>query len=146
MPGHSEDELVSELRAIDASILFLRRLVRITISVDTGTHDCWATSMNKDTVPPLGSAGAPMHTVTLRKDAEVRVHLVSTYLVQDILPEPKRAGICQSEITLAFPIEETGDIQRPSQFVYAFLPIRDFGFKVRRLFLPPTTGQSLACH
>ena len=138
MPEYSEDELVSELRAIDANILlFLRRLARITISVDKDTHDCWTTSMSKDTVPLLGSAGASMHTVTLRKDAEVRVHLVSTYLVQDIPPEQKRPGICQSKITLAFPIEETNDIQRPSQLVYAFLPIRDFGFKVRRLFPLP---------
>lgn len=137
MPEYSAEEVARELRALDVNILlFLRRLSRITISARTPLHDSWTTSMGRDDAPLRGSAGAPLHMVSLGKDTETQVHLVSTYLVQDIPPEPKRAGIHQSKITLAFPITGSNDGQLPSQFVYASLPIRDFGFKVCGVFCP----------
>ncbi|KAK1749729.1 hypothetical protein QBC47DRAFT_131160 [Echria macrotheca] len=127
---YSEKEVVSELRTLDAHILlFLRQLAKISVSVDAYHHESWSTSISKDAVPFQGSAGAPMRTVTLKKDEEVQVHLVTTYLVQDIPTEPKRPGVCRSNINLAFPVNGYDDGRVLHQMVYASLPIQDFGFK-----------------
>ncbi|KAK5651417.1 hypothetical protein OQA88_12505 [Cercophora sp. LCS_1] len=129
-PGYRQEELIRELQSLDASILlFLRRLASVTISVHTCTRTPWTTSVNKGISPSVGSAGGSLQTVTLRKDSEQQTYLMSTYLVQDLPPEPKRACVQQSEITIAFPLSASEDESLPSQFVYAFLPIRDFGFK-----------------
>ena len=59
----------------------------------------------------------------------------TTYLVQNILcinlpKEDKRPHIEQSIVTLAFPIDQQKRPIITSQQVYAFLPIRDYGFPV----------------
>ena len=49
--------------------------------------------------------------------------------------EPGREGIEQSEIVLAFPVTETGEPVIKLQDVYAFLPLRCYGFNVSYFLL-----------
>lgn len=51
--------------------------------------------------------------------------------------ERKRPNISQTEIVLAFPVRLNGSPKIRRQAVHAFLPIRDYGFSVRRRLLPP---------
>jgi hypothetical protein len=44
--------------------------------------------------------------------------------------EVRRVGVTQTEVALAFPIDREGVPVESTQLVHAFLPIRDFGFKV----------------
>lgn len=47
------------------------------------------------------------------------------------IDEDKRKGQSETEIILAFPIDQNGNPHEEKQEVYAFLPMRSFNFKVR---------------
>jgi hypothetical protein len=45
------------------------------------------------------------------------------------IKEPKRVGISETDLVLAFPLSDAGEAEPdPNSPIYAFLPIRDFGF------------------
>lgn len=56
--------------------------------------------------------------------------LVFTSTVADMPPEPKRENIHETEILLAFPIDETSNPIVASRDVFNYLPIRSYGLPV----------------
>jgi len=55
---------------------------------------------------------------------------VLSHMARKLPPEPKREGIKESQILLAFPMTEDLEPKLEPQNVYAFLPIRDYGLQV----------------
>ncbi|KAK3329233.1 hypothetical protein B0H66DRAFT_488127 [Apodospora peruviana] len=130
LPDYPEEDLLKELRALDARLLlFLRRLASINISVHTPS--CWNTTIHVSSdATALNGSSHSIKTVMLQKNEEVRSYVIWNHVIEDLPLEPKRAGIRKSKMTLAFPIFHSMDGGTlPPQAVYAFLPIRDFGFK-----------------
>jgi len=77
--------------------------------------------------------GSRVTTVT-RDDHSVD-YIVLRHTVENMPREEKRPRCSESDLLMAFPLLHPS--QKPpedSQNVYAYLPIRDFGFKVRLAF------------
>jgi len=51
------------------------------------------------------------------------------------IEEERRKRVKQTGLALAFPVDLSGQPRNSTQPVHAFLPIRDFGFKVKKTFL-----------
>lgn len=128
LPEYADEDLVRDLRALDSrSLLFLRRLRKIDVSVTAKDLGHWSTTMSRNVETPQDTA---KNLITLQQDESVQSYVVLRHFVDNLPSEPKRSGICKSPITLAFPHSKYEESGPPSQSVYSFLPIRDFGFKV----------------
>jgi hypothetical protein len=125
--GYEEDTLMKELLAFDINILiFLRHIREISIRVSCGDDLACETRLWK-----TESQQASDRVVILHARETTSRYLIRTHTIKDLPKELKRLNWSQTKILLAFPI--TGFTEQPrleSQSVYAFLPIRDYGFKV----------------
>lgn len=128
LPEISDDPLLGELQSLDPRLLvFLRRLQKIVVTIDTPLVQ-WSTTIRKDVV---SSEDGEVDQVTLRSDSEEQQYAVLRHTVENLPFEHRRQGTFRSVVTLGFPVIDGTCVELPSQHVYAFLPIRDFGFKVR---------------
>lgn len=126
---YDETGLIREIKLLDPRLLvFLRKLRRIKLSILEHDGNSWQTTYerhderswnNDQQLVKLQRGGKPLH------------YIVTRYLVDQLPTEPNRPGCAQSEILLGFPVTESDAAEIISQEVYAFLPIRDYGFKVR---------------
>jgi hypothetical protein len=66
--------------------------------------------------------------VRLQHDSDTSSYRIIRYLVTDLPAHQRRPGCSESEILLAFPIDDRNEPLITTQNVYAFLPIRDYGF------------------
>lgn len=149
----NEAAIVKELRQYDARVLmFLRRLCRLEISVkheqkeSSRSSRLWA-KINKNTdeaAPPLPSRDAFAKVFTrmgqghfssgpsimnLAENDDVKQYLVWRHTAEKLPPETRRPGMSRSEVVLAFPLCQDGQTPEIApQSVYAFLPIRQYGF------------------
>jgi hypothetical protein len=57
-------------------------------------------------------------------------YIVMRHRARNLPSEQKREGVSESELLLAFPVDENNEPKLDPQQVFAFLPIRDYGFKV----------------
>ncbi|WP_406231802.1 DUF3883 domain-containing protein [Isoptericola jiangsuensis] len=105
----------------DPLLLFLRKLRHLEVSTPDGTSSY--KRVDRGPITTLVTAKSGQTTALqgyLRKIVAIDMSSIK---------EPKREGIAQTEIVLAFPISESGEAQpMPGCATYAFLPIRDFGF------------------
>ena len=127
-PDYNEQELIDELYSLDTRMLiFLRRLRQINVTIHQTNEKIWQTKLARQD----GLVGNE-RAIELLRDDKKTTYIVTTYQVKNMPPEPKRPGVTESEILLAFPVVPSGDENaaiQPQQ-VYAFLPIRDYGFQV----------------
>jgi hypothetical protein len=118
--------LTNRLRSLDSRLLiFLRRLRQMNLRV---IHDgqIWAKKLSRTDKDEDGYV-----LTSLQDDDMCRQYIVFKHRIGHLPFEKRRLGCSESEIALAFPaIDHTQNPQLDSQKVYAFLPIRDFGFKV----------------
>jgi hypothetical protein len=129
-PECNKQELAQEVLALDARMLvFLRQLRQINIRIESSNGSPMTRSLSRlpDTTGPLGT------TVILRQDTSIFRYLVSKHRVTGLPADPKRKDIHESEVLLAFPVNHKLEPKLEPQQVYAFLPIRDYGFQVRIL-------------
>jgi hypothetical protein len=131
-------ELITQLQDIHLSLLlFLRKLSSVTIRTTSAgtvtTHEFHRTD-RQSTVANLKKV---VNGVT-----DSRNYLLVKHMVKAFTGEEKRQGIERSEIILAFPLEadETPYIDE-EQYVYAFLPLRRYGFRVC-LWFPSTASRT----
>ncbi|KAH7258717.1 hypothetical protein B0J15DRAFT_396321 [Fusarium solani] len=111
--------LREEMTSFDPNILiFLRTLEQITLTV---------TDSNGHSKRVLRRVREPNAIKILENDKEIFHYATFTHTVPIMPYEPKREGITQSEILLAFPVHDTPSLPTAHQ-VYAFLPIRSYGF------------------
>ena len=116
-------KLVDSLRDIQPTLLlFLRKLHRITITLDGKTADVEKCSLSNG-ITRLKRTGDEVQSLS----SDYRLFSFSTKAYQG---EEKRQGINESVIVLAFPITDSGEPSERDQDVHAFLPLRSYGFRV----------------
>jgi hypothetical protein len=137
--SHAEKDLLKQLRFFDSTLLlFLRKLKKIEILVN---DDDWKKRFtNHITRSETHAYGGELITIkkkwakTKKADETLR-YFVVRHNTSDMPMEPKRKGMEASEVVLAFPFIEN----KPAfhmQKAYAFLPIRDSGFRVSLVSCP----------
>jgi hypothetical protein len=129
---YDTEELEHELKCLDPRLLlFLRKLTQINVMSFNKRGDITSNMLKRRDLP-ASSDGANM--VCLHHDAALTNFKTTRILVTGMPTESKRIGCTTSEILLAFPTTPEDEPWIAPQRVYAFLPIRDYGFKVRSLF------------
>lgn len=119
------NELISELQSFDPRMLmFLRRLRQIEIHISRKGHPEWHTKLARDLVQESDT-----YFATLNQDSHSLRYVVIKKTVDSPPMEISRPGITSTEIVLAFPIDDNGACKARPQEVYAFLPIRNYGFR-----------------
>ena len=127
-PVEDSEKITAYINDIKPSLLlFLRQLRQMTIKIE------------------LSGAGRKLIELT-RKDVDTDIVvlkdsrsslaerlLMVKHMTKTYTEETKRMGIEESEILLVFPLTELEmpKIEQHAQPVYAFLPIKSFGFTVR---------------
>lgn len=131
--AQGEEDLSKQLRFFDSTLLlFLRKLKKIDIVVND--HDWTKRFISHITRWDTQAYGGEMITIkknwtkTKKADETLR-YLVVRHSTTDMPIEPKRKGIQASEAVLAFPFIGNNPAFH-LQKAYAFLPIRDSGFRV----------------
>lgn len=123
-------ELENELESLDPRLLiFLRKLRQINVNCYGSFGKTWTSTFRRDD-DWLSLEGEGL--INLKHDAASSSFEVIRFPIYDMPTDPKRLDCAASEILLAFPVT-IGDqlqIRSASQKVYAFLPIRDYGFRV----------------
>jgi hypothetical protein len=124
--AYDVQELISDLNGLDARLLiFLRRLRKIVITI-VGANDTPSTR----TLTRAEGEIEGKESIHLREDGKGMNYLVIRYRARNLPPEEKRDGVRESELLLAFPVDDDNQPKVDAQEVFAFLPIRDYGFKV----------------
>jgi len=132
-------ELILELKALDPKLLlFLRNLKEIHIEVFenekvspqniSGHWNNWKKSLLRHDA--VGRNDHLRRSVTLECDGHLQSYRVFHHQVTHTQEDPKRIGCKQSDMLLAFPSESPPENDYPTQSVYAFLPVRNYAFKV----------------
>jgi hypothetical protein len=127
-PDIDTRELLTELKKLDSRLLiFLRKLRSINVAVFQPGGIVWRKSLSRED----NSDDEQQQVVTLDNNEVSVSYVITRFPVHSMPVEQKREGCKSSEIMLAFPIGELNHANIGSQQVYTFLPIRDYGFKVR---------------
>jgi hypothetical protein len=127
--GYEEETLIDELLTFDTNLLiFLRRIKEINIQVIRKDKQVWEKKIRKV------ESWQGMDRVTILHAGEsTSQYLIRTHTIKDLPNERKRPNWPETKILLAFPTAEFPEQPRLNpQNVYAFLPIRNYGLKVRR--------------
>ncbi|WP_082559826.1 DUF3883 domain-containing protein [Lysobacter sp. Root559] len=123
IPAKPDHVFSSEtLRSLsDPLLLFLRKLRHLEVSTPEWTSSYKRVDKGSITTLVTTKSGLdPVRQDYLRKTIAIDMSPIK---------EPKREGIKETEIVLAFPMGKSGEAQpMPGCATYAFLPIRDFGF------------------
>jgi hypothetical protein len=125
--GCNRLDLQREIALLDPRMLiFLRQLRRINIQIETASTVILSRSLSR--LPDMAFHSASV--VTLQQDSKIFKYLVFNHTAKQLPLEPKREGVQESQILLAFPVQEDLEHKIEKQQVYAFLPIRDYGLQV----------------
>lgn len=128
-PDYDPGELVAEIQTLDPRLLvFLRKLKKVNLMTSHMEGAIWSSHLYLQ--DKTFGEGERDNIVTLWYNSEMSSLKVTKFTVLEIPPSSKRPGIKQSDILFAFPISDKREPSIQTQKVYAFLPIRDYGFKV----------------
>ncbi|KAH8820670.1 hypothetical protein F5884DRAFT_745017 [Xylogone sp. PMI_703] len=120
-------ELMYEIKALEPRLLiYLQKLKRIKITINEDSDGLWETTLDRHD-QAKGSDGQQL--VTLYHGPTPLSYRIFHFRVKDLPDDPKRTGHTESELVLAFPMNDERKPMIESQNVYAFLPVRDYGFK-----------------
>jgi Histidine kinase-, DNA gyrase B-, and HSP90-like ATPase len=137
--SQAEKDLLKQLRLFDSTLLlFLRKLKKIEIFIND--RDWKKRFTNYITRSDTHAHGGELITikkkwVKTKKADETLQYFVVRHITSDMPIEPKRRAMETSEVVLAFPFIEN----KPAfhlQKAYAFLPVRDSGFRVSSFSYP----------
>jgi hypothetical protein len=124
--SYDEQNLIKELYEFDSNLLiFLRRIKEINIDVN-----CAEKSLRKKQIRKTQYEQESDRVIVLETGADSLEYLIRTHIVEDLPQEVRRKGWTETKILLAFPLpaKDEKPVLKP-QNVYAFLPIRNYGFK-----------------
>lgn len=108
-------------------LLFLNKLRLLTLVLNGKTSNY--RRFDKDGVSLLTVEHQSEHSETIREEARYFRSEV-TYIINEQCLDEKRPGIDRSTVILAFPVDANGEARpEPTSHVFAFLPIRQIGFK-----------------
>ncbi|KAF2797554.1 hypothetical protein K505DRAFT_298205 [Melanomma pulvis-pyrius CBS 109.77] len=123
---YDQEELIQEMKTMDPRyLMFLKRLQKIYIVISKPDVPVWKTTLSR----AEEKENDGRHRITLGHGDRQMPYLVCKHIAKSLPPEPKRNRGSESPILLAFPITNTQEAIIEPQQVYAFLPIRDYGFK-----------------
>lgn len=125
-----EMKIFQELKALDPKcLMFLKNLKQVNINIcESGdSKNIWRTTLGRREVQ---EGINDRRLVNLQKDELIETYTIVYHKVHRLPLDHRRVGRGQSELQLAFPSRPLESSTLVSQKVYAFLPIRDYGFKV----------------
>jgi hypothetical protein len=124
---YNVQELIDDLDALDARLLiFLRRQRTIVVTI----YEVDKPMRTKKLTRTEGLIEGK-EAIHLSQDEIPMSYIAMRHRARNLPSEQRRDGVSESELLLAFPLDENNEPKLDSQQVYAFLPIRDYGFKVR---------------
>ena len=134
----SEKQLRLQLRGLDhALLLFLRKLRQISILSDDGCGigGKWTRHIRREDQELYGGQMVTIgeHKKRYRKLEDATDYMLVRHIAEGMPLAKRRAGITTSEVVLAFSFKNS----KPTFFkrkAYAFLPIRESGFRVSFTF------------
>ncbi len=128
-------ELLAQFEDIpDNLLLFLSTLKELKIKIHHSDHKTTVTTFCKSEDLTAGTTNL-IKTVETLQDPEEKIvqethyHIVKQQL-SDLPADNARPDIDECEVVLAFPIDEDSKPLISRQEVFAFLPIRSYGFSV----------------
>ncbi|KAJ9663682.1 hypothetical protein H2198_000694 [Neophaeococcomyces mojaviensis] len=125
-PDCDEHELRRELSSLDPRMLmFLRKLRHIKVEFVKNGLVTWKTELKR-----ADGLVYDEPAVQLFHGSKIMRYVVSTHTVRNLPEDARRPGVHESDIVLAFPISQADDPPLETEKAYAFLPIRDFSFKL----------------
>ena len=120
-------ELWREIKSLDPKLLiFLHKLREINITIHEEALPTWEIKLMCQDVETTNGE----ELIKLHQDEDCRLYKIIRHSISGLPLEPKRPNCDESQIVLAFILNELEGAPVVSQNVYAFLPIRDYGFKV----------------
>ncbi len=127
---YEEETLIRELLTFDTNLLiFLRRVEEINIRVTRRGDGVWEKKFRK-----YESQQGEDRVIVLHAGQSTFRYLIRTHVIKDLPNESKRPNWPQTKILLGFPTAEFPEQpQITPQNVYAFLPVRNYGLKVKRI-------------
>lgn len=134
-PAHREI-VMKDVTALEAELLlFLRqiRIVNVTIQRpgrDSDTH----VLQRHDDIRDGFRLTKLMHLPSGDDEGTSQKFVVCNDTARNMPRHPKRAGVSESDLLLAFPVDEELQPQIRGRRVYNFLPIRAYGFPVGSVF------------
>jgi hypothetical protein len=123
-----QNTLLHELLDFDASLLvFLRRIKEINIEIDVPDHTGRAQKLSRVDLHKKNSHFTVLHTAN-----EEITYLILSHVIKSLPAEQKRPNWGHTNISLGFPIGKASEEPKiVPQSVYASLPIRNYGLRVR---------------
>jgi hypothetical protein len=121
-----DEELLQEIMTFDPAVMiFLRRLRVINLQVTRADGTTWTRKVYRTDIIDNG------HQVVVLHSRETSLRYITTTAWVTGLPQDSQRSSSNSELRLAFPATDfTTEPSFGSQNVYAFLPVRNYGFKV----------------
>jgi hypothetical protein len=108
-------------------LLFLNKLRQLTLE-QAGTRVTYRRQDEEEVSHLTAERESPESNPVFEEMRYVRASL--TFPMKDQFADEKRPGIERSTVVLAFPVDATGAAKpEPASYVFAFLPIRQMGFK-----------------
>ena len=132
LPEYS-GRLIDALRKLDPSLLlFLNRIMEVKVQLREANRSPWTTSFRYHG-PGLGKVG--MSTAAIHHGQSITSYYVygKTLSEKDLAPDKRRKGATSSHMQIVFPFQSLragDDPNPPTQSLFAFLPVRDYGLKV----------------
>ena len=113
-------------------LLFLRRLKRLELSIHEDSSSArQATTRKILTCEKSGDGRFASLTVNDSLSAHSQQYSYRIYRHKILVQDGRRNGNDETEIAVAFPVNSLGAMEESRQLIHAFLPVGDFGFKVR---------------
>ncbi|KAK5629125.1 hypothetical protein RRF57_004840 [Xylaria bambusicola] len=130
-PDVDDNELGAELKQLDGRILmFLQKLKRVELKIVAADNSSSAVVLQRNIFRPDVPNASEMCAV---EPDNASPYFVFRYAVSPLPAEARRKGWNESEIVLAFPMgiwdSDSLVAREKSNYVFSFLPIRDYGFK-----------------
>jgi hypothetical protein len=128
--GWDQHALIRKLETLNSSfLLFARRLELIKLSFQNTEGSVITKDVRKGTDKFHQGNGVVIRTRRAGEKAVSDHYILRRHAVKGMPPETRRPNITEREIILAFPYRDDVPLIEDQQ-TFAYLPIKDFGFKV----------------
>jgi len=129
-PG-TENVVVSELQGSEDMkpqiLLFLRNLRKVVLTVQCSAgSDVITTTWRREDAEFAGQEVKDLHV----DNNKLASYLFMRHWADGLPGDERREGVTESEVILAFPLDNNNEPRLESQVICAYLPIRDYGFHV----------------
>lgn len=128
-PKFSSANLIKKLKSMDpAFLMFLKNLKRLDIDlIQKQNSQTWAWRRSD-----FSRVAHGLSNVTVYSGQESTEYAMYSKNIPNLPHDDRRIGTTEAELKLVFPVHQSSRNRKDKvALVHAFLPIRDYGFKVR---------------